>query len=165
MTHQTTTVSPTSFTVASTPSSLAATSSGSGYSVGAVLPESGTTLTAFEVPGTTGLAVLDGTTLTFRHEGVTLKNGEVVSACFNGLCDSTTTAEYGPVTIVSSSNAYTSYPAYITSTSFGVTLSSGGVSGGNATAYTSTAGGNATVSVPPPHPQCNTRKVPSRPTS
>lgn len=66
----------------------------------ALLTLPSTTLTAYAVPSTTGLAVLidSGSTLTFRGEGVTLPGGEVVSLGFNGLVESTTTATYVPLT-------------------------------------------------------------------
>lgn len=67
----------------------------------AYLSQSDTTLTAYAVPGTTGLAILDGDTLTFRGEGVTLSDGGVVSLGFDGLVESTTTATYEPLTGVS----------------------------------------------------------------
>lgn len=70
----------------------------------AVLTLSDTTLTAYAVPSTTGLAVLNGQTLTFRHEGITLSDGNVVSLGFNGLVESTTTATYAAVTDVSASS-------------------------------------------------------------
>ncbi|KAK4497502.1 hypothetical protein PRZ48_011953 [Zasmidium cellare] len=60
----------------------------------AVLPLSGTTVTATVPPSTSGVAVVDGTTLTFRHEGITLSDGEVFSLGFDGLVASTTTASY-----------------------------------------------------------------------
>lgn len=60
----------------------------------AVLTEKGTTVTAFEVPRTTGLAVIDGKTYSFRGPGLTLPNGDVVSLGFNGLEDKTTTDTY-----------------------------------------------------------------------
>lgn len=66
----------------------------------ALLTLPSTTLTAYAVPSTTGLAVLadSGSTLTFRGEGVTLPGGEVVSLGFDGLVVSTTTATYLPLT-------------------------------------------------------------------
>lgn len=71
----------------------------------AILTADHTTLTAYEVESTTGLAVVDGTTLTWRHGGITLADGEVVSLGFGGLEDSTTTDSYqvtaisGPTTV------------------------------------------------------------------
>ena len=86
---------------ATTPATFTATAISPDFTVAAVLTEASTTVTGFQVPGTTGLAVVDGTTLTWRHEGITLANGDVISLGFNGLEDSTTTAEYGPVTVSS----------------------------------------------------------------
>ena len=69
-----------------------------------------TTVTAIAVPGTTGLAVLQGSgeTLTFRAEGVTLSDGNVVSLGFDGLVESTTTAMYEPLTGVSAESSFAS---------------------------------------------------------
>lgn len=66
----------------------------------ALLTLSSTTLTAYAIPSTTGLAVLadSGQTLTFRDEGITLSDGNVVSLGFDGLVQSTTTAMYSALT-------------------------------------------------------------------
>lgn len=63
----------------------------------AILTEPATTVTAFEVSGTSGLAVIGGTTYSFRGPGLTLHNGDVVSVLFDGIADKTTTDTYGPV--------------------------------------------------------------------
>lgn len=68
--------------------------------VAAILTAGHTTITAYQIESTTGLAVVDGTTLTWRHnEGITLANGDVVSLGFNGLEDKTTTAMYEAITV------------------------------------------------------------------
>ena len=103
---------------ATTPSSLVTPSSSSSssttgkhaggaphYTVAAILTESDTTITAFQVPGTTGLEVVDGTTLEWRHAGITIANGDVISAEFNGLGDRTTTAEFAPITLTGASGS------------------------------------------------------------
>ena len=85
--------------VTGVPTDTATLSTGISTVIGAVLTEQGTTVTALSVPGTTGLAVVDGSTISWRHEGVTLSNGDVVSIGFDGLVDSTTTASYQIVTV------------------------------------------------------------------
>ena len=88
-------------TGAPTPSTFITTGSQPAVTEAAILTEHHTTLTAYRVENTTGLAVVDGTTLSFRHEGITLPNGVVVSLGFNGLEDSTTTANYQIITVSS----------------------------------------------------------------
>lgn len=68
----------------------------------AVLPLSGTTVTATVPSSTSGVAVVDGTTISFRHEGITLSNGQVFSLGFDGLVASTTTASYEYVSLSTS---------------------------------------------------------------
>lgn len=63
----------------------------------AILPLNGTTVTATAVPSTTFLAVVDGTTLSFRAEGITLSDGQVFSLGYDGLVDTTTTGKYQAV--------------------------------------------------------------------
>ncbi|TKA27893.1 hypothetical protein B0A50_03958 [Salinomyces thailandicus] len=70
------------------------TLSGFASNLYAILPYPSTTLTASAVAGTIGLAVLDGTTLTWRSAGLTLDGGQVVSLGYDGLIASTTTAVY-----------------------------------------------------------------------
>ena len=84
-----------------TEASLSTSGGSNSYTIGAILTEAGahTTVTAIEVPGTTGLAVVDGTTLSWRHQGITLANGGVVSVGFNGLEDKTTTVAYSIITV------------------------------------------------------------------
>ncbi|KAF7198237.1 hypothetical protein HII31_00593 [Pseudocercospora fuligena] len=65
----------------------------------AILPLTGTTVTATAVPLTTGLAVVDGTTIAFRSDGITLSDGQVFSLGFDGLVDSSTTAKWTSVSI------------------------------------------------------------------
>ncbi len=93
-------------TGATTPSTFTATTTGPSYSVAAILTESDTTVTAFQVSGTTGLFLVDNTTLTYHGEPLTLSDGNVISAGFNGLKDSTTTANLAPITV----NASVSHP-------------------------------------------------------
>jgi hypothetical protein len=81
----------------------------------AVLTAGDTTITATQVSSTTGLAVVDGTTLTWRQQGITLSNGDVVSLGFNGLEDSTTTAFYEAITISGSSTVSPTTPSTISS--------------------------------------------------
>lgn len=92
-------------TGAPTPSTFSQ-SMGASATVVAVLTDTDahTTITAYQIASTTGLAVVDGTTLTWRHEGITLGNGDVVSLGFNGLEDSTTTANYRVMTVTSSAS-------------------------------------------------------------
>ena len=54
------------------------------------------TVTAYEVPGTTGLGVVDDSTLSFRGQGYTLADGNVVSMGLSGLVESTATAAFSP---------------------------------------------------------------------
>lgn len=70
------------------------TSSNENVQTIAVLPLSGTTVTATVPRSTSGVAVVDGTTISFRQEGITLSNGQVFSLGFDGLVASTTTASY-----------------------------------------------------------------------
>lgn len=63
----------------------------------AILPLNGTTVTATAVPSTTFLAVVDGTTLSFRAEGITLSDGQVFSLGYDGLVDTTTTGKFQAV--------------------------------------------------------------------
>lgn len=87
-------------TGATTPSTFTDTATNPAhYRVGALLTLSDTTVTALQVPGTTGQLVVDGTTLTWREEALTLSDGVVISAGFNGLEDASTTAELGPVVV------------------------------------------------------------------
>jgi hypothetical protein len=58
-----------------------------------------TTITASAVAGTTGLGVVDGTTLVWRSKALTLSDGVEVSVGLDGLEDSTTTARYGTVSV------------------------------------------------------------------
>ena len=88
-------------TGATTPSTFTDTMN-TAATVVAILTAGHTTITAYQVESTTGLAVVDGTTLTWRHEGITLSNGVVVSLGFNGLEDSTTTAMYQAITLSTS---------------------------------------------------------------
>lgn len=81
------------------------TTSGAPSGVIAILSENHTTLTASEIAGTTGLAVVDGTTLTWRQQGITLSDGDVVSLGYDGLVDSTTTALYQAITGVPASGS------------------------------------------------------------
>lgn len=74
----------------------------------AVLPLEGTTVTATVPQSTSGVAVVDGTTISFRHEGITLSDGEVFSLGFDGLVASTTTASYEYVSNASPSVRYDS---------------------------------------------------------
>lgn len=69
-----------------------------GWDVIATIPVGNSILTAFEVPSETGLAILDGTTLTWRQYGITLSDGVAVSLGYDGLEDSTTTGYYETVT-------------------------------------------------------------------
>ena len=103
-TSRTTTRSPIPVSVAraSTHSLLAAPTSATlppGHTMAALLTESDTTITAFKVAGTTGLEVVDGTTLQWRQGGITLANGDVISAGFYGLEDRTTTADFQLIAI------------------------------------------------------------------
>jgi hypothetical protein len=101
-------------TGAPTPSTFTG-SMGAEATVVAVLTAGDTTITATQVASTTGLAVVDGTTLTWRQQGITLSNGDVVSLGFNGLEDSTTTAFYGAITISASSTVSPTTPSTISS--------------------------------------------------
>ena len=58
-----------------------------------------TTITAYQVGSSAGLAVVDGTTLSYGQDGITLSNGDVVSVGLNGLVDNTTTANYQVITV------------------------------------------------------------------
>jgi len=69
-----------------------------GWDVIATIPVGSSILTAFEIPSETGLAILDGTTLTWRQYGITLSDGVAVSLGYDGLVDSTTTGYYETVT-------------------------------------------------------------------
>lgn len=77
-------------------------SMGPSATIAAILTAGHTTITAYEVQSTTGLAVVDGTTLTRGGDGITLGNGAVVSLGANGLEDSTTTAFWEAVTVSAS---------------------------------------------------------------
>lgn len=104
----------------------------------AYLTQASTTLTAVAVPGTTGLAVIDDQTLTFRSQGITLSNGAVVSLGLDGLVQSTTTATFQPLTEVGVPTA----PGPVIVSSFGLTASQ--TNGSVATITTSSsAGGGA----------------------
>lgn len=63
----------------------------------AILPLNGTTVTATAVPSTSFLAVVDGTTISFRAEGITLSDGQVFSLGYDGLVDTTTTGKFQAV--------------------------------------------------------------------
>ena len=63
----------------------------------AVLTLGDQTVTAYEVPGTTGLGVVDGSTLSFRGQGYSFSDGNAVSMDFSGLVDSTATAAFSPL--------------------------------------------------------------------
>lgn len=126
----------------------------------AVLTLSSTTLTAYAVPGTTGLAYLENggqaETLTFRAEGVTLSDGEVVSLGYDGLVVSTATATYsqisslplptapGPVIF----NATTTLPAVSGANSTAATVMGSGSGGGGVLTISSTVpvGGGGSAS-------------------
>ena len=88
-----------SLTGPTTIATFASTNIQPSVTVAAVLTEPSTTVTAYEIPGTTSLAVIDGTTLEWRHQGITLANGDVISIGFNGLEDKTTTASYGTLSV------------------------------------------------------------------
>lgn len=97
-------------TGATTPSTFTDTTSNpTSYRIGALLTLPDTTVTALQVPGTMGQLVVDGTTLTWREEALTLSDGVVVSAGFNGLEDGSTTAELRPVTIASQAEVGVSF--------------------------------------------------------
>src|ERR1700761_500059 len=88
-------------------SSIAATTAATPSYIGAAtLPFTDTTVTALEVAGTTGVAVVDGTTLSWRHQGMTLDNGVAISVGFDGLEDSTTTESYKQLTVASVSHVF-----------------------------------------------------------
>lgn len=140
------------------------------YTQAAELTLSGTTVTAYGVPSTTGIAVLadSGSTLSFRGEGVTLSDGNVVSLGLDGLVVSTTTALYqastGRIVVGASSAAmetssfalptgpgpevFTSSGTATVTTTGGQTLttsistSSGGGSGGEASGASASGGGS-----------------------
>ena len=77
-----------------------ASSTPSSVVVGALLTEPrGSVVTALSVAGTTGVVFIEGTTLSWRHNGITLDNGDVVSVVFDGIADSTTTADYQEITL------------------------------------------------------------------
>lgn len=84
-------------TGAPTPSTFT-DSMGPSATIAAVLVADQTTITAYEVLSTTGLAVVDGTILTQGGSGFTLGNGDVVRLGANGLEDATTTAFWEAVT-------------------------------------------------------------------
>ncbi|KAK5172964.1 uncharacterized protein LTR77_003086 [Saxophila tyrrhenica] len=88
------------FTHTITLTNSAVSPSSTSYNTAAFLTQSDTTVTAFQVPGggTTGLFVVDGTTLTFQQQdGITLSDGHVISAGSNGLEGAGTTAEWRPI--------------------------------------------------------------------
>ncbi|KAF2169575.1 hypothetical protein M409DRAFT_52109 [Zasmidium cellare ATCC 36951] len=87
----------------------------------AVLSLSGTTVTATVPPSTSGVAVVDGTTISFRHEGITLSDGEVFSLGFDGLVASTTTASYEYVSVPASQSVKYDSTRHPTGTSVVVT--------------------------------------------
>lgn len=121
-----------SYTHASTPSGFHSSGPTTAYTVAAVITAGDSTITAYQVPDTTGLAIVDGTTLTWRQEGITLDNGEVISVGFNGLEDDTTTAFYHPITVSNSqvvsvgSSSTTSYTAASTYVSTNTTATASG---------------------------------------
>jgi len=61
----------------------------------AVITDKATTITATNVPGSTGLAIIDGKTYSSGKD-LTLSNGDVISVVKNGLADSKTTAAFAP---------------------------------------------------------------------
>lgn len=87
----------------------------------AILALASTTVTAYAVPDTTGLAILGDETLTFRAEGTTLPGGDVVSLGFDGLVESTTTATYQPFTGVSPGSLSSSSAIVLVQTVSGTT--------------------------------------------
>lgn len=112
----------------------------------AILSANQTTLTASEVAGTTGLAVIDGTTLTWREQGITLSNGIAVSLGYNGLVDSTTTALYETVPATTTGNL--TLPGGVIPTSSGsgnVTLVTTVLSSGTGVVTSTLVSGSKTV--------------------
>lgn len=103
---------------------------------GAILTEKDTTVTALEVPNTTGLAVVDGTTYSFRGSGLTLPNGDVVSVLFDGIGDKKTTDTYGLLVTQQVPNPTVHNPLTVVPAS--------GISGG-ATASQSLSGVSVTI--------------------
>ncbi|KAF2768584.1 hypothetical protein EJ03DRAFT_328234 [Teratosphaeria nubilosa] len=115
----------------------------------AILPLNGTTVTAWQVTGTTGLAVVDGTTLSFRQQGITLSNGVAISLGFYGLEDSTTTALYSTETSLLPSTAPTATATATATATSSQTATAGSIASfaGSSTAKGSQSATSASGSV------------------
>ncbi|KAK3720566.1 hypothetical protein LTR37_003615 [Vermiconidia calcicola] len=120
-------------TGATTPSTFVSTGVAPSATVAALLTQSDTTVTGLQVPGTTGVLVVDGTTLTGGEDAITLDNGNFISAGFNGLEDATTTANYQAITVNGSGTASTQ---------------SGGTASGVTTSVSTTFGNVPTAGFP-----------------